>query len=37
MSFADLIEQVTSLKVYDLGQPYFNGMPVHRRTRPSAW
>jgi hypothetical protein len=34
MSFADLIGQVTSLKVYDLGQPYFNGMPVHPEDPP---
>jgi len=34
MSFADLIKQVMSLKVYDLGQPYFNGMPVHPADPP---
>jgi len=30
----DLISNVLKCKVYDLGQPYFNGMPVHPEDPP---
>lgn len=30
----DFIKALSSAKVYDLGQPYFNGMPVHPEDPP---
>ena len=30
----ELIKQLTSAKVYDLGQPYWWGMPVHPADPP---
>ncbi len=33
-SLEDFVKMVSSAKVYDLGQPYFNGMPVHPEDPP---
>ncbi len=30
----DFVEKLLSAKIYDLGQPYFNGMPVHPEDPP---
>ncbi|MCS6768974.1 MAG: cyclase family protein [Candidatus Caldarchaeum sp.] len=32
--FAQLLSMVSSLKLYDLGQPYFDNMPVHPEDPP---
>lgn len=34
MSVGDPLSAVLNLEVYDLGQPYFNGMPVHPEDPP---
>jgi len=33
-SVEDFVKAVQSAKIYDLGQPYFNGMPVHPEDPP---
>ncbi|MCS6783636.1 MAG: cyclase family protein [Candidatus Caldarchaeum sp.] len=34
ISLEDFVNHVVNAKIYDLGQPYFNGMPVHPEDPP---
>ncbi|MEM2746938.1 MAG: cyclase family protein [Candidatus Caldarchaeum sp.] len=34
MDFQEFVQHLYSLRVYDLGQPYFTGMPVHPEDPP---